>query len=470
MPVPWGTAVLKDGSMFKNCCVIALLFALGGLMPLSRAEAPNAQAKFSVEQLQEDFAFVKKSIARVHPEPSYSAEPHRMALAFAKAQQQLQKPQTRDEAWRVLAALNPVFSDAHLQVSMGEFDDEAAAHLKAGGGFFPYEVHVDPKGDLFVRSEVGGAATPFATARIDSINGVPARKVTAALLALAPGDSAALRSNLLSGRWWRFYWRAFGTPKLFKLVLAQDKKQVRISRAAATRLPYVTSDDTDFAKAYRFEMLSPTVGLLTANTFLWPDKKLFYAFTEKMFGKLRDDKASTLLIDIRDNTGGDDDMWKEGLLRYIADKPYQHGSTYRKMVIEGRASGTEKVGDIVEGKIQTWEQPEPNNPLHFSGKVYVLVGRTTYSSAILFSNTVQDFKFATVVGAAGYARARQSGGIQHMILPHTKLGVIVPRFVLDRPSGARTPELIGPDIVMADDPFTPRALIDALHARIVPPK
>lgn len=456
--------------MAKNCCIIALLLAFGGLMPSSRAAAPNAQATFSVEQLQEDFAFMKKSIARVHPEPSYSAEPHKLALAFDMAQQQLQKPQTRDEAWRVLAALNPVFSDAHLQVSMGEFDAEAAAHLKAGGGFFPYEVHVDHKGDLFIRTEMGGVKTPFATARIDSINGVPARKVTATLLALAPGDSAALRANLLSGRWWRFYWRAFGTPSLFKLSLTQGQKQLRINRQAATRLPYISSDDTDFAKAVRFEMLSPTVGLLTVNTFSWPDKKLFYAFTEKMFGKLRDDKASTLLIDIRDNTGGDDDMWKEGLLRYIANKPYQHGSTYRKMVIDGRSSGTEKVGDIVEGKIQTWAQAEPDNPLHFSGKVYVLVGRTTYSSAILFSNTVQDFKFATVVGEDGYARARQSGGIQQMILPHTKLGVIVPRFVLDRPSGARTPELIRPDIVMADDPFKHRALIDALHARILLPK
>lgn len=41
------------------------------------------------------------------------------------------------------------------------------------------------------------------------------------------------------------------------------------------------------------------------------------------------------------------------------------------------------------------------------------------------------------------------------------------RFILDRPNGLRTPELIRPDLVLADDPYHPRAIIDALHARIM---
>lgn len=442
--------------MFKRSRVLLLAGLLGLIFP-------SLAATLSPEQLQEDFAFLKKSIARVHPDLSYSANLQQLDLAYNAAQQQLQKPLSRDEAWRVLAALNPVYSDAHMQVSMGDFDAEAAAHLKAGGGFFPYQVHVDGKGDLFIVSEVDGAATPLAGKRIASINGMAARDVVARLLALSPGDTPALRANLLSGRWWRFYWKAYGTPGRFELIVGRQ----RITRTAATQLPYVSTQDADFDRAYRFDMLSPTVALLTVNTFSWPDKKLFYAFTEQVFAALRASKASALVIDIRDNTGGDDDMWKEGLLRYIADKPYQHASSYRKMVIEGRSSATEKVGDIVEGKHQTWHQPEPANALHYSGKVYVVVGRTTYSSAILFSNTVQDFKFATIVGEAGYARARQSGGTQHLVLPNTKLELIVPRFILDRPSGARSPELIRPDIVLADDPFNRRAIIDALHARIV---
>jgi C-terminal processing protease CtpA/Prc len=170
---------------------------------------------------------------------------------------------------------------------------------------------------------------------------------------------------------------------------------------------------------------------------------------------------------VRENGGGDDDMWKQGLMRYIADKPYRHTSTYIKKVIEGRQNATEKVGDVISGTIENWEQPDLNNPLHYSGKIYVLTGRTSYSSAIVFGNTMQDFKFGTLVGAGGYARVRSSGGIQEMILPNTGLSLIVPRFIIDRPSGVRDPALVRPDMIIADNPFNSRALIDTLHARIV---
>lgn len=70
------------------------------------------------------------------------------------------------------------------------------------------------------------------------------------------------------------------------------------------------------------------------------------------------------------------------------------------------------------------------------------------------------------MGEAGYARARQSGGIQSILLPHTGLSLVVPRFLLDRPSGLRNPALLQPDLILPDNPFNPRALVDALHARL----
>jgi hypothetical protein len=426
-----------------------------------------AQPRLSVVQLQEDLMFLKKTIQEIHPNLAYSADIAQLDLAYQKLERQLQTPMTRDEAWRAFGALNPVYSDAHMQVSMGDFEPDAAAHMAAGGGFFPFEVQVDAAGELTIRAEVGGAPSALAAMRIDTINGVPARDVTRQLLALTFGDNAMLRANLLSDRWWRFYWKSFGTPARFDLTLATPGGPTRISRPAVALPP---SGDADFGKAYRFEMLPGGVGLLTVNTFVWPDKKMFYAFTEQVFTTLRDTKANTLLIDVRTNGGGDDDMWKEGLLRYLADKPYRHASTYEKKVIAGRASATDKVGDIVKGENTTWHQPELANPLHFSGKTYVLMGRTSYSSSILFLNTMQDFKFGTLVGEGGYARARQSGGIQHKVLPNSKWGVIVPRFILDRPSGARTPELVYPDLVLPDSPIDKRALIDALLARTAPAK
>ncbi|MDQ2823693.1 MAG: S41 family peptidase [Pseudomonadota bacterium] len=62
--------------------------------------------------------------------------------------------------------------------------------------------------------------------------------------------------------------------------------------------------------------------------------------------------------------------------------------------------------DVVHRFGDTWVALDFANPLHFSGKTYVLVGRLTYSYAVLFSDVVQDFDFAQLVGTGGDARAR----------------------------------------------------------------
>jgi hypothetical protein len=51
-------------------------------------------------------------------------------------------------------------------------------------------------------------------------------------------------------------------------------------------------------------------------------------------------------------------------------------------------------------------------------------------------------------------------------LPHTGLTLIVPRFVLTRPSGQRDPPLIRPDIVLPDSPFDATELVRSLLAHI----
>ncbi|RLM49063.1 hypothetical protein DVK02_18160, partial [Halobellus sp. Atlit-31R] len=139
---------------------------------------------------------------------------------------------------------------------------------------------------------------------------------------------------------------------------------------------------------------------------------------------------------------------------------------YMKKVIAGRAGEGEQVGEVVHGYVDSWVAPEPDNPLRFRGETYVLVGRITYSSAVLFSNAMQDFGFAKLAGAGGYARTRQTGGVMNIRLPNTGLEISIPRFVLDRPSGSREPALVQPDLILPDSPLDRRVTVNALLERI----
>ena len=436
--------------------------------PSSTAQPSESEPVFTAEQLQQDFRFLRAEIDRIHPEPGLFASRETLRKAYGRVEEQFHRSLTRDQAWRVLATLNPVFADAHMFVTHPDWKALTSAHLDAGGVLFPYEVQVDATGTMHIRTELGGAASALAGRRIEAINGVPASRVAAELLAGMAGDTPALRANLLSRRMWFYYWKTFGAPPRFDLTVAKPGGSINMRVPGSNKLPDwpQTTGPAGFEKTFAFELLPGDAALLTINQFLWSDPTAFYAFTKDAFAKIRAAKVKTLMIDVRENTGGNDDLWKLGVLPYLADKPYRNASSYVKKVIAGRASGTEQVGDVVHGFVDTWTEPDPASPLHFSGKTYVLVGRITFSSAVLFSNVVQDFGIGKLVGAGGYARSRQSGGVVNVSLPNTRLEISIPRFVVDRPSGEREPVLVHPDIVLPDSPYDRMTTVNALLERV----
>jgi hypothetical protein len=449
-----------------NALLLAFVLSFGAIGVL--AQNAKSTTVYSPEQLQADFRFMRDEIGRIHPDTGAFVSPEWLRKAYATVDAGLRMPLQRDEAWRTLATLNPVFSDAHMSITQPDWRAQTVAHLKGGGGLFPFQVQLNAAGDIYIRTELGGGISSLAGAKIETINGVSARQIGVALLNLTQGDTAELRSHLLSRRFWFNYWRVFGAPAQFEFTVAQHSGSVpiRVGASAATPPDVQANGELDFEQTFQFELLPRNAALLTIRQFLAPDKKAFYAWTHDVFQKLRQTKVQTLIIDVRDNTGGDDDMWKVGLLPYLATQPARNGSSYIKKVIAGRQSGNERVGDVVQGFGDTWVEPDLKNPLHFSGKTYVLVGRLTYSSAVLFSNVMQDFGFGQLVGAGGYARTRQTGGQQYITLPNTGLEVAIPRFILDRPSGSREPALVHPDIVLPDSPFNSRALIDSLVLKL----
>lgn len=444
----------------------AALLGLSLLLPaLPLCAQPASAPRIEPELLLQDLQALQQAIARTHPEPGHSVEPARLQQAYQALEAELkQGPLTRNEAWLAFSRLNPVFSDAHLFVNLPDRTEQVKAHLQSGGGLFPFEVQVNATGALHIRSLLGGGATPLAGRRIVRINGRDAEALATEFLGHMHGDTPAFRAEVLSMRWYLPFWLREGAPESFELVLEGSPQALKLP--ASRTLPLHLQDEV-FEQTYRLQLLpEKQAALLTIGSFLWTDKPRFHAFIEDMYARLKAAEVKHLIIDVRRNGGGDDDMWKGPLLRLLADQPFRNGADYVKMVIAGRASGSEKVGDVVQGQIDTWVPPDLDSPLRFKGRVYVLVGRFTYSSAVLFSNVVQDFRLGQLVGAGGTQRTRQSGGIQSVKLPHSGLTLIVPRFVLSRPSGQREPALIRPDIVLPDSPFDEMGLVRALLERL----
>lgn len=383
--------------------------------------------------LQDDLRFALETIERQHPDLAHSVTRAELERQAGEIGQQLARPMNQDEAWAVLAQLNPVLADGHLVIGLPDWRQQAADAIGAGTGLFPFEVSLDAKGYPVILSHLGGAATPLAGRRIVRINGHDSRAVATALLARVHGDTPAFRRALLSQRWWLYYWKLHGAPATFDLRLSGRKVAHRVP--AGHVLPAVLQQEASFGRQFDCRVEPDGSARLTVSSFYWEDTERYTRFTRDCFARMKAAATDRLVIDVSANGGGDDALWKDGILRYIATQPYKHGSTYRKR---------ERTGAISTGAIETATEPAAEEPLRFSGKVTVLIGPLTYSSAVLFGNVVRDYCLATIEGTGNAARTRQSGGVQSVTLPHTGLTLSYPRFVLDPPAGERAPDYLQP--------------------------
>lgn len=178
------------------------------------------------------------------------------------------------------------------------------------------------------------------------------------------------------------------------------------------------------------------------------------------FKIIKEKNIDHLIIDIRGNCGGDD-SWNKGILPYIADKPWRLGSKYKVKVLEGQASEGEKVGDVIDGE-NSMKSVASESAFRFTGELSVLVDGFTYSSSILFVNVIQYFNFSTVVGNEIGGKRGQTGGTKRLILSHSKLKVVSPRFLLERPKGGGNLDTVIIDKHISYDPTQSDDLIEKL--------
>lgn len=174
---------------------------------------------------------------------------------------------------------------------------------------------------------------------------------------------------------------------------------------------------------------------------------LYEAFFAKMFTEMRNSGIGALIIDVRKNRGGFSGT-NDLLLRYLARTPFrqyekmakrltpQAAAFYRSFGVDYPAylkatydtsSLTFDPNGIVTEKSFTVKAKFVNpveERLRFGGPVYVLIGRNTYSSAMLFASTIRYYKLATLIGEKTqvFCRDRQHyGDVIFFSLPNSQL-------------------------------------------------
>ena len=211
---------------------------------------------------------------------------------------------------------------------------------------------------------------------------------------------------------------------------------------------------------FTYRLIEPDIAYMNFSSILdgLSTVSRFRKAVDAMFRLVAADKPRVLIIDVRENGGGEDTA-ATVLLRHITAKPFRllastqikrsqeardFGSSlirvpFRWMRLqylssEGRQYFTGTIGTLTpptEFPVRTWPRAEP----FYAGPVCVLTGPHTFSAAAELAGAVKAFGLATIVGEETGGQPNSFGNALPFTLPRSKLLVEIATARAVRASG-----------------------------------
>jgi len=203
---------------------------------------------------------------------------------------------------------------------------------------------------------------------------------------------------------------------------------ITLKECLAKALPQVNN------QKFKFEVKENKIGYLAINT-MEPDLKTYTAFFDSCFTALKSKRINTMVIDLRKNLGGNSQI-ADLLISYFNEKPYSlsGGRFWRvsqryKDFLTAQGDTNNSYHKKENNSILDYRKCGPhepmfvNNSLLFTGKVYLLTGPLTFSSANMLADSVKEYRMATVIGQPTGENTNDFGEGYLMELPNSKLKI-----------------------------------------------
>jgi hypothetical protein len=385
--------------------------------------------------------------------------------AFAAARAKVTGPLTILQVYRLVVGLTDFEGSLHNDTAL---PDSVLHALRAEATFFPYPLQL-VAGQLVLNTQ--HALLPLGTT-ITSINGVSATQLVHALGKYYTTDgfnTTGKRVGLAESFPEYLRWE-YGPQATFvvgyRSLAAHATRQLRVRAvpyagyeqafAARHSRPSDRGFFEDLPRKYTFQVLpQQAAACLTLNTFdIGEDgsrgHRQYARFLDSCFTLLRRSPAITrLLVDVRNNGGGDDDN-DMLTFSYLTDRPFREnkGATLRFRRVPYRqyltvehdtAERATLVAEIAQ-QVRTDFVPEADGqlhenahanpvfkpkPTHFRGQLYLLISPRVASAGSMFAAMVRGNTSAVVIGEetmGGYYGHTGHGSLSYT-LPYSGIKV-----------------------------------------------
>ena len=404
----------------------------------------DSAVTFTPAELRRDLQVLRDALQEGHPGIYRYTPKTEMDRAFEGAAAQLGHPMTALAFYRVVAPVVARIQCGHT--SLGP--SRAIQQRVAAEPLIPVETAI-LGGKVYVARDFSEGGK-LAGAEIVSINDVPISRILASMLAVVHGDG----DSPTAGPYQLGHNRGFarnlyliaGLQSPFRLWYALGGKIAATSLAGMTlssmrQVELNRYPQTPQAASAAWRLLDDgSTGVLKITSFDGnaEGEIPLSAFFNRVFTDLREKQVSRLILDVRDNGGGEDQLGRE-LFSYFADQPFRY---YRDLIVNklnfrffqyvpGREPLPANARDMVKLGADrkyhvvghpNWGIQQPAAP-HFGGKVVALMNGGSFSTTCEFLAMLHSHGGAAFVGeeTAGGYYGNTSGAEASLALPNSKL-------------------------------------------------
>ncbi|MEO0572837.1 MAG: S41 family peptidase [Bacteroidota bacterium] len=336
-------------------------------------------------------------------------------------------------------------------------------YAESGGCIFPLEVVIE-NGKALIRKNWSENADIKIGTELKTINGIPINKVFEKIYPQISAERLYFKNAQLEAFTLpRYYWQVFGEQKEFEVQVVDNTALLTYQLKAIKAVEaYEMKRDDILKHDWEFEYLSDSVAYLRPGGF-GGDEDEYRSFIDSVFVQINLKKLKNLVVDLRNNPGGDD-AFSDYLVSYIADKPFKWSSKFElkssgilKENIRQTKDTTQTYwkavlahddGEIYEYPFDRYE-PQPKEK-RYQGKVYVLINRQSYSQATVTASQIQDYGFGELVGEETAEFPNLYASIFSYELPKTGIKVDVSKGKILRVNGMDIKKGVIPDIFIRD--------------------
>jgi len=447
---------MRKAAVFAS--VLFLAFWLAGGLSQERKDEPETSfdplKTWPVEELKEDFSVLRSSIEEGHAGLYRYSTKEEMDRLFDDAFSALTEPLTELEFMRLLAPLVAALGCGHTGY---QFSSGLSAYAEKLPTYLPFGLKFIGRKAYLLRNFSDSPDLPMG-GELLSINGRAMPDIIDRMLLIIPSDgriqTAKFRKMESPRSFNMFYTIVFGLTEQYALefrspqdhalknLTVPGKTRAEINRLLEERYPESAKSLPPISLDYKRGI--PVLSIRTFGSGAYTQAKISYpGFLERTFQELNDKNMASLIIDLRDNGGGEDAFGKI-LFAHLTDKPFQYYAALEIRKTEFDffkctnipAERRSQTGGRFQKNARGWYDvlfhpnvgtQQPISPM-FKGKVFVLINGRSFSASGETTSPMHYHKKAVFIGeecGAGYY-GNNSGFMPTVTLPHTKIRVVIP--------------------------------------------